>query len=270
MDILICPVCGNTLTDSGNTLKCEKGHCFDRSADGYVNLLTGHKNGDAVGDNREMARSRQSFLEKGYYACLRDAVKETLSDLLPHGGSVCDAGCGEGYYLKSVTEIPDVDAYGFDISKNMLRLAAKRKIPATLFVAGVNRIPLKDNSLDGLVSVFAPVDGDEFSRVLRDNGFLLCATAGKKHLWGLKQVLYEKPYENDERFSLPDGFTEERTVRVNTRIKVSSKEDISSLFAMTPYFYRTPYSGKERLAELDALETELDFVIRILRKTVVL
>ena len=77
-------------------------------------------------------------------------------------------------------------------------------------------------------------------------------------------------YENDEKFSVPAGFTEEKTVRVNTRIRVSSKEDISSLFAMTPYFYRTPYSGKEKLSELDALETELDFVIRILRKTVVL
>ena len=213
-----------------------------------------------------MARSRQNFLEKGYYSCLRDALKNELFSLIKQG-CVCDCGCGEGYYLKGLNESSNLDLYGFDISKNMLRLASKRKLSASLFVASVNTIPLESDSMDSLVSVFAPIDNDEFARILKDNGILLCVTAGKRHLWGFKEVLYADPYENDEKFDVPKGFTQKKTVRVNESITLSSREDISSLFTMTPYYYRTPYKGKQKLLECDTLTTELDFIIRVLRKT---
>lgn len=263
---LICPHCGDAFTRTENTLKCSLGHSFDISSDGYVNLLTGHKGGDSMGDNKEMARSRQSFLEKGYYACLRDALRSQLLSVIKKG-TVCDCGCGEGYYLNGLTCNEELDLYGFDISKNMLRLASKRKFPATLFVAGVNKIPVKDGSFDGLISVFAPIDSAEFARILKSDGILLCVTAGRHHLWGLKEVLYDKPYENDEDFKVPDGFIQTKTVRVQESVTLTSKQDISSLFAMTPYYYRTPYEAKQRFLKLDSLTTELDFVIRILRKT---
>ena len=72
--LLICPVCGGALAEQGRSLCCEKGHCFDLAKEGYVNLLTGSKPADSMGDNKEAARFRRDFLNKGYYAPLRDAL----------------------------------------------------------------------------------------------------------------------------------------------------------------------------------------------------
>ncbi len=56
-DKFICPVCGYTLLRENNSLKCGKGHCFDISSSGYVNLLTkGGKKGH--GDDKKMVKAK--------------------------------------------------------------------------------------------------------------------------------------------------------------------------------------------------------------------
>ena len=68
---IICPVCGENLTESGKSYICPKGHCFDKAKEGYVNLLTSsHKPGSAIGDNKDMAVNRRDFLTKGYFDAL--------------------------------------------------------------------------------------------------------------------------------------------------------------------------------------------------------
>ncbi len=48
---------------------------------------------------------------------------------------------------------------------------------------------------------------------------------------------------------------------------LNGKEEIVSLFSMTPYYYKTGKIEQERLNELEYLETEADFEILIyLRK----
>ena len=62
----ICPICALQLNKINNTYKCEKGHCFDLSASGYVNLLKpGKKNNAKAGDSKDMIRARTSFFESG-------------------------------------------------------------------------------------------------------------------------------------------------------------------------------------------------------------
>ena len=72
---LTCPVCGEKtnrpprLIPDGKTLRCPKGHSFDVSAKGYVNLLlTQHKNVKDPGDSKEMAAARRLFLDSGAYS----------------------------------------------------------------------------------------------------------------------------------------------------------------------------------------------------------
>ncbi|MFR5118979.1 MAG: hypothetical protein ACLTD2_02990 [Ruminococcus sp.] len=43
---------------------------------------------------------------------------------------------------------------------------------------------------------FAPVSNDEYARVLKDGGKLVVVSPSPRHLFELKEVLYEKPYEN--------------------------------------------------------------------------
>ena len=39
------------------------------------------------------------------------------------------------------------------------------------------------------------------------------------------------------------------------------QDDIEAVFQMTPYYYRTRPADKERLANLDTLQTAIDFII---------
>ena len=265
--ILCCPVCKKELADSGKTYICESGHNFDKAKEGYVNLLSGlHKQGELIGDNKSMALSRRSFLNKGYFSSLAGAVCSLLEAEGKDCPTVLDICCGEGYHSQYVAERVNCRLFGFDISKNMVRLAAKRKMDAVFFVANLSHIPVFDGSTDFAFHLFAPFHASEFSRVLKKGGALVTAVPGKKHLWELKKAIYDTPYENDEALPSAENLTLERTVKVCAEIKLDNNEDILSLFKMTPYYYRTSKEGIERAAALGTLETRLEFVLGVYRK----
>ena len=47
---------------------------------------------------------------------------------------------------------------------------------------------------------------------------------------------------------------------------LASQADIHALFQMTPYYWKTPKEGAERLAALDTLTTRIAFRIHVFRK----
>ncbi|MCI7803844.1 MAG: methyltransferase, partial [Oscillospiraceae bacterium] len=49
------------------------------------------------------------------------------------------------------------------------------------------------------------------------------------------------------------------------KIKLESNEDISNLFTMTPYYYNTKPEDKQKLDNIDTLETTIEFKILIYR-----
>ena len=264
MDKLLCPVCKTELKNHNRSFTCEKGHCFDIAKEGYVNLLTGSKAGALIGDNRDMARSRKDFLEKGYFSALAQALCEIINGINPD--TVLDICCGEGYYTQSIAENCSAQVLGFDISKEMVRLAAKRKCNAQFFVANMADIPLADNSIDCAIHLFAPFCEKEFARIISHGGYLISVCPGEEHLWGLKQALYETPYKNEENAPEIPGFTVERTLHAGSTITLETHDDIDALFKMTPYYYHTSEYDKQKLDALDTLTTKTDFYIRIYRK----
>jgi len=83
VQLLICPVCEAPLDRVNNTLKCPQAHSFDVAREGYVNLLlAGRKRPKVLGDTRDMLRARRSFLERGSYSPLSDAINERVRDHL--------------------------------------------------------------------------------------------------------------------------------------------------------------------------------------------
>ena len=49
-------------------------------------------------------------------------------------------------------------------------------------------------------------------------------------------------------------------------ITLESQRDIHALFQMTPYYWKTPRAGAERLAALETLTTHISFRGHIFRK----
>lgn len=256
MSILICPNCGTGLSpvEGQNTLRCEQGHCFDLAKEGYVNLMVGSRSGENRGDSKASARSRKEFLSKDYYRCLKEAIGQRIT------GTVLDICCGEGYYDEY-----DGELYGFDLSKEMVRLASKRWKQHHYFVANLFHIPVADHSIDTAVHLFAPFCGAEFARVLQDDGVLYSVIPGERHLFEMKELLYETPYVNDEEApTCPELSLVSRT-KVSDRVLLS-QEDLKTCFSMTPYYYHTSEADRAKLDTVDSLTLTVEFVILEYRK----
>ena len=272
--IFRCPLCGGALNDTGRALACPKGHSFDRAAQGYVHLLPVQKKRTKdPGDSREMVEARRRFLDTGLYAPFRDAIASLVCAHVREIASpvVIDAGCGEGYYAEGIRAALAAAGHtptvaGFDIAKFAVRAAAGRYKSLQLAVAGSFAMPLADGCADALTAVFSPIAEREFARVVRPGGLLLLAVAGERHLWGLKEVLYEHPYENEHRETDYPGFVFESRTPVRTTVTLAPQRQIADLFSMTPYYWKTPAEGARRLAALETLTTELAFDLLCYRR----
>lgn len=263
--MLRCPVCGQELRADERGAACPTGHRFDRAREGYLNLLRSNKSGDSMGDPKSQARSRRDFLNQDYYAPLRDALMDIVRERASVRSSqepltLLDICCGEGYYTSAMGSVEGVDAYGFDLGKEMVRLAAKRG-GATYFVANMRAIPVADASIDVATHLFAPFNEREFARVLKPGASLYTVIPGARHLWGLKEVLYDTPYLNDEKLPQTTELELISTRKVTAQITLATPADIEAVFQMTPYYYRTRREDRERLANLEQLQTPIEFLI---------
>ncbi|MBQ2847161.1 MAG: methyltransferase domain-containing protein [Clostridia bacterium] len=267
-----CPVCREALAEEEKLYRCEKGHCYDKSKFGYVNLLQSQKSSaKRHGDDRVMIRARRDFLDKGYYGFLRDALYENCNEFLQSGASVIDAGCGECWYSSGIKQklnenVKKISFYGVDISKDALEFASKRKSGIPAAVASVFDLPFNDCCADLLLNVFSPEADSEYLRVLKKDGIMIRVIPLEKHLFELKAAVYEKPYLNDVPETNVVGFTLIRTQKIRKAIELGSNEDIQNLFKMTPYYYKTSKNDQSKLDSLDRLKTQAEFEIRVYRK----
>ena len=184
---------------------------------------------------------------------------------------IWDVGCGEGFYTSGIFRTlaaagKSPRMAGTDISKPILRSAAKREKGIAWAVASSFHLPAADGAADILLDCFSPLALEEFRRVLRPGGHFLYVVPGPDHLWELKQVLYDRPYPNEEKETPYEGFAYRSIVPVEGTITLPCQADIHALFQMTPYYWKTPKAGAERLAALESLTTRISFRIHIFQK----
>lgn len=271
---LRCPVCGRGLELCPGRLVCSRGHSFDLAREGYANLLpVQKKHARQPGDSPLMVEARRRFLEGGHYALFAQALADLAADLARPGQPfrVMDAGCGEGYYDRALLpalarKTGDARLIGFDISKEAVRLAARaQKEQAVFAVASCFAAPVRDGWADLLLNIFSPMAEAEFARMLRPGGHLVYAVPTARHLFGLKEVLYERPYENEVRQTEYDGFTFVKAVESEAVLTLEGQA-VQDLFAMTPYYWNTPANGAARLAACGSLTTEIGFRFLVYQK----
>ena len=74
----------------------------------------------------------------------------------------------------------------------------------------------------------------------------------------LKNILYDTPYLNDD--------TPETSLFTEIKKQISntfdiSRDDLKTLFSMTPYFYRTSESDKAKLDRVNSIRLTASFVV---------
>ena len=211
-----------------------------------------------------MIAARCNFLEAGFYAPLRDLLKEKVYFYTAKNGIIIDAGCGEGWYTEPLQK--DYAVVGFDISKEALKWAAKRKYFTHLAVASCYNLPLAEASADGAVNFFSPLADEEYARVLKQGGKLFRAVPGEHHLWQLKEAIYDTALPNrPEREDLVGMRLVER-FPLQFEITLPSQEQIQALFQMTPYYYRTAPKDREKLKKYQTLTTRVEFTLLVYEK----
>ena len=139
--------------------------------------------------------------------------------------TIADIGCGDGYWLEKISrwlvfgENDEVVSLrekarkrnvrfrfiGIDASKEAVRVAAKRMMITTtanederileekvngaeffFAVADANDVPMEDDSVDISLSVFAPRNGKEIERTMKEKGTLLVVSPSPLHLQELR------------------------------------------------------------------------------------
>ena len=270
MSSFICPVCRTGLLKTEKSYRCENGHCFDVAKKGYVNLLMSQAGGQH-GDDKTMIAARADFLNRGFYNPLSEKICEIIASHCGENPRILDAGCGECKYTADIKEHLEncgksAEVIGIDVSKEALGFAKRRTNKLLLAVASCADLPVESGSVDALVNVFAPFFAEEYSRVLKKDGIILRVYPLAKHLWELKELIYDVPYEN------PKTDMEENCLEVISRYELKydmefeSNEDIMSLFKMTPYFYRTGDEDKKKLEQAKSLVCRAEFGIVVYKK----
>jgi 23S rRNA (guanine745-N1)-methyltransferase len=193
--------------------------------------------------------------------------------------SYADLACGEGFYthkihqhlqhIISTENAPDglvvvlatvLASTGIDISTPAIKAACHRTKEVQWLIASLARIPLQDNSQDLVTGLFFHFDLDEISRILKPAGSFIMVTTGPNHLIELRELIYDKVKEEKLKdFShVNNDLQHLKTLELKTSQRLNSSEDILSLLAMTPHYWRCTQDKKHALAALPELCVTLD------------
>nr|WP_324194240.1 methyltransferase domain-containing protein [Nocardia blacklockiae] len=179
--LLACPECGAATAVRDRSLWCARGHAFDLARQGYVSLLTGAST-KMTGDTADMLDARAAFQSARHFAPIADAATAALTSAPVR--SILEIGAGTGYYLAAALDAaPHAHGIALDVSKPAARRAARAHPRAASVLADAWRgLPVRDDTLSHVLSVFAPRNPDEVARVLAPDGLFVVVTPTPRHL----------------------------------------------------------------------------------------
>ena len=275
MTPFICPLCQTEFTQTNNTQICENNHHFDIAKENYLNLLpVNAKNSKNPGDNKEMMMARRAFLDSGGYRPLADKLSALVSGLLEktHEAALLDLGCGEGYYTNLLANnLPSSTTLtALDISKVAIRYAAKRYKAINFCVASAYDVPLPDNSLDALIRIYAPSLDSELQRLIKQDGYLITVTPAPRHLFELREKIYDQVNAHQSENEAPAGFTKIDQINLNYSLYINETSVLKNLIQMTPFAWKFNDQKMESLLAEGKWQIECDFNIEIYQKRTII
>jgi len=271
MSELICPKCQQPLTPEGNQWRCPDRHSYDTARQGYINLLlVNQKKSKNPGDDAEMVISRTDFLNTGAYQPVSDALNTFVGTA--ENRQILDIGCGEGYYTERLNQhlSGNSNITGLDISREAVKGACRRSKDIRWLVASGARPPVKEHSIDTIITLFTPLMPEGLDHALTDEGDIITAVTGERHLYELRAEIYDEvrlegysPVTAMEKA----GFQYVEETRINYRTTVEGGDTLLALLNMTPHRWKVRPERVEKLRQLDSLNTEIDVLLHRFRRS---
>lgn len=268
----LCPLCHQTLAFTERTFRCENNHAFDLAKEGYVNLMpVHHKRSKDPGDSKEMMQARRRFLEKGHYQPMQQRVAELCAQDIESGEfTLLDIGCGEGYYTNEVAQhvtakSPNAQIYGLDIAKIAIRFAAKRYDNCQFSVASSHRLPFATQSLNTILRIYAPCKAEELERCIKEDGLVITVTPAGRHLYQLKERIYQDVQLHSEEPETIEGFSLVHQEQLNYMMDLTDGDGFD-LLQMTPFAWKASDELREQLKSATLFQCEADFMLRVYQK----
>ena len=263
-----CPLCQSALHLSNNDkqLICHNNHSFDRAKQSYFNLLpVQNKKSKQPGDSKEMIAAREAFLAGNYYQTLAQALEKQVQSLAKDKTTILDIGCGEGYYSRVICENNGWQHFGFDISKPAVMKAAKKDPAGEYAVASSEAMPFTNECVDVAFKVYAPVSDTELLRVLKTGGHFINVTPAPRHLWQLREFIYQEVRPHQTQDTPFKGLERINSGQLTYTITPSA-DDCIRLLDMTPFAWKTTPEIREKIKAACPFEIELDFLITLFKK----
>ena len=110
-----------------------------------------------------------------------------------------------------------------------------------------------------MTTIFAPVS-KEVPRVLKTGGHFILVRPDERHLYELKEAVYDKPYLNVVEDVEVEGMVLEKEEKISAKALLGNTE-LVDLFKMTPYYHKTAPADFNKLKEVQELEVSFAFII---------
>src|ERR1035437_700529 len=224
----LCPVrdCHLPLEREDKRLVCARGHSFDVSSRGYVNLLQPQdRRSKQPGDSAEAVKGRRRLHDLGVTGPMLRGIAEMVD--ASREDVVLDAGCGDGSYLGTLAREIGFEAHGVDISTVAIDAAARRYPGCEWIVANADRlIPYADRSFSLILSITARMNVGEFRRVLREDGRLLVAIPAPEDFIELRGTGRDRVERTVETFAADFKLAEQRRVTTSAELDADAVRDV--------------------------------------------
>jgi 23S rRNA (guanine745-N1)-methyltransferase len=191
-----------------------------------VNLLQPNdKRSKQPGDTAAAVAARRRLYDRGVTAPLLQAISALAG--IDRDDVVFDVGCGDGFYLGSITLKTGCEAHGIDISVPAVDAAARRYPECEWVVGNADRfLPYADKTFSRVMSITARMNVPELHRVLRDDGRLLIAIPAPDDLVELRGAGRDRVARTLAEFEAAFTLVERRRASTATDLDRDAVHDV--------------------------------------------
>ena len=236
-NILMCPICKNSLTILNHELICTNNHVFTISKKGILFLVNSSNFKNSLIYNTTLFKNRRQFINKNYYNLVYDEIAKFINSMSKNNINILDLGSGEGTHMHKILERVNKNwnLISIDYSRDAINLATYYTENNICIIGDINNLPLIDKSIDVVVDFLSPFNNEEVKRVLKDNGIIIKITPGNKYLNELRHVLKFEDYTKKEeiKLNLMKYFDIINEKEISKKYSIT-EEDTNNLLMMSP------------------------------------